>query len=103
MYVWGVGLFLLFCPSPLLPIPLLEIIVVGADGELVGCWMGSKFVDEMFKSHKYLYVLSLIESAPLRQKIRRNWPGRPTDGSTAAVWRARPVWADLLTRRGGFN
>ena len=25
------------------------------------------------------------------------------DGIIAAVWRARPVRADLLTRRGGFN
>ena len=25
------------------------------------------------------------------------------DGIPATVWRARPVWADLLTRRGKFN
>ena len=77
MYVWGDGWFFVFCPSPLLPIPPLEIIVVGADGGLVSCWMGSEFVDEMLKSHKYFNVLSLIESAPPCQKIRPNWHGTP--------------------------
>ena len=37
MYVWGAGWFFVFCPSSLLPIPSLEINVVGADVGLVGC------------------------------------------------------------------
>ena len=77
MYFWGAGGFIAFWSSLLSPIPPLELNLVGADGIIAGCWVGSKFVDGMLKPHKYWNVLFGLKCTPPRQKICPKWFGTP--------------------------